>query len=121
MVRKSLVTLLSIASLTSVALAPSLASAGYRPYGPDQCRQGFVWRDAFPGDHVCVEPWVREQAAADNAAASNRSHAGGWCYPGYVWRDARNGDHVCVTPETRARSSAENEEAPNLIAPWDDR
>ena len=26
------------------------------PYGPDTCKQGYVWRDAIPGDHVCVVP-----------------------------------------------------------------
>ena len=24
--------------------------------GPDTCRPGYVWRRAFPGDHVCVPP-----------------------------------------------------------------
>jgi hypothetical protein len=23
---------------------------------PDVCRQGFVWREAFAGDHVCITP-----------------------------------------------------------------
>lgn len=109
-------TSLSLASLTALALASSVASAQDRPSAPDQCRQGFVWRDAFPGDHVCVEPWVREQAAADNAAAPDRRRPADWCSKGYVWRDARPGDHVCVTPETRARTWTENEQALSRIS-----
>lgn len=46
----------------------SLAGA----YGPDTCIQGYVWRDAFSGDHVCVLPETRTQAAQDNSQAANR-------------------------------------------------
>jgi len=38
------------------------------PYGPDTCLSGYVWRDAFDGDHVCVFPETRTQAARENAA-----------------------------------------------------
>lgn len=33
----------------------------------DACRQGYVWREAVPDDHVCVTPAIRQQAAEDNA------------------------------------------------------
>ena len=33
------------------------------PYGPDTCKQGYVWRDARPGDHVCVTPQTRAETA----------------------------------------------------------
>lgn len=36
-------------------------------YGPNTCRSGYVWRDAFNGDGVCVVPAVRDQAHYDNA------------------------------------------------------
>ena len=36
------------------------------------CRSGYVWREAFQGDTVCVKPGQRDQAAADNAAAASR-------------------------------------------------
>lgn len=42
------------------------------PYGPDTCKQGFVWRDAVPGDHICVTPERRQKVADDNALASTR-------------------------------------------------
>jgi hypothetical protein len=86
-------------------------------YGPDTCRQGYVWREAFPGDHVCVTPKTRAQAAHDNGQANARREPGGGAYgpdtcrPGYVWREARPDDHVCVTPETRARAAADNRQA----------
>ena len=45
------------------------------PYGPNTCRQGFVWREAFDGDVVCVTPEIRAQTRADNAAAESRKQA----------------------------------------------
>ena len=41
-------------------------------YGPDTCRNGYVWRDGTEGDHVCVTPAERTQAAEQNAAAPSR-------------------------------------------------
>jgi hypothetical protein len=87
------------------------------PYGADTCKQGFVWREAFDGDHVCVTPETRAQAAADNAQAeARRSPTGGaWgpntCLPGFVWRVARPEDLVCVTPATREQVAADNARA----------
>jgi hypothetical protein len=83
------------------------------PYGPDTCANGFVWRDAFPGDHVCVTPASRDQAASDNAAAASRVNPNGaygpnTCVNGYVWRVARPTDLVCVTPAVRTRTADEN-------------
>lgn len=43
------------------------------PYGPDTCLQGFVWRDAFAGDHVCVDGATRSRSAQENAAAASHS------------------------------------------------
>ena len=79
----------------------------------DTCRQGYVWREAFPGDHVCVTPATRAQAAYDNSQAGARRDPNGaygpdTCLPGYVWREACPGDHVCVTPETRAQTAEDN-------------
>lgn len=41
-------------------------------YGPHTCIQGYVWREAFAGDDVCVTTSQRTQAANDNAAAASR-------------------------------------------------
>ncbi|NOT18516.1 MAG: hypothetical protein HOP20_10710 [Sulfuriferula sp.] len=87
------------------------------PYGPDTCKQGYVWREAYPNDHVCVTPVSREQAKADNAQRQARMaspHAksdNDSCVMGYVWREAIPSDHVCVTGDIRERTKQENAEA----------
>jgi hypothetical protein len=96
----------------AAATFPALAATA-----PDACKQGYVWRDAFRGDHACVTPATRDQAARDNRqAAARRSPNGGpygpdTCREGYVWREARAGDHVCVTPAARAQAAADNARA----------
>jgi hypothetical protein len=91
------------------------------PYGPDTCISGYVWRGAYEGDHVCVTPETRDQAAADNAAAESRRVPGSAdCVSGYVWRVARPEDLVCVTPETRDQTAADNAAASQrFVAPHD--
>src|SRR5512132_3843764 len=88
----------------------------------DKCISGYVWREAFPGDHVCVTPATRAQADYDNRHASERIdenapggaiYGGNTCLPGYVWREARPSDLVCVTPETRAQTKYDNSQAKN--------
>lgn len=84
------------------------------PYGADQCLPGYVWREAFTGDRVCVTPEVRKQTALDNRlAASRRSPTGGaygpdTCLQGFVWREASPTDHVCVTGTTRDQARRDN-------------
>jgi hypothetical protein len=81
----------------------------------DACMQGFVWREAFSEDHVCVTPQVRMGAAQDNQlAASRRSPNGGLygvdsCLQGFVWREAAPSDHVCVPPSTRQHTAEDNQ------------
>ncbi|MCV7423961.1 hypothetical protein H7K45_25745 [Mycobacterium yunnanensis] len=83
------------------------------PYGPDTCVQGFVWREARPGDTVCVTPGVRDAIAAQNAnAGANKDPQAGSgpesCSQGYVWREAFDGDTICVTPAVRSATLADN-------------
>jgi hypothetical protein len=84
------------------------------PYGPDTCIQGYVWREAFTGDHVCVTPQTRAQAADDTLQAQAYWEPGGGlygpdtCIQGYVWREAHPGDHVCVLPAKRAKTAEDN-------------
>jgi hypothetical protein len=91
-------------------------------YGPDTCLQGWVWRDARQGDHVCVTGATRSQVADDNAQAANRREANGGpfgpdtCKQGYVWREAFPGDHVCVTGATRSQAADDNAQAANRRA-----
>ncbi|WP_319450907.1 MULTISPECIES: hypothetical protein [unclassified Mycobacterium] len=89
------------------------AAADPLPYGPDTCNQGFVWREAGPGDVVCVTPAVRSTAAQDNQQASQRVDPNGAygpnsCKQGFVWREAYGGDVVCVTPATRSQAASDN-------------
>jgi hypothetical protein len=88
---------------------------------PRTCKSGFVWREAFPGDFVCVEPGQRDQAAADNAAAASRIDPHGAsgpqsCISGFVWREAGAGDLVCVEPSVRSRVAEDNRLAPARVA-----
>ena len=97
------------------------ATTGAQDSGPDTCTVGFVWREAFPGDHVCVAPAVREQAAEDNRLALQRRAPGGpygadTCRPGFVWREARASDRVCVLPERRTQAASDNRAAPGRYA-----
>jgi hypothetical protein len=89
---------------------PPVAAA---PPSADSCVSGYVWRMARPSDHVCVVPAVRDQAAADNAAAASRwvSSADHSCKPGFVWRGAFQGDDVCVALNVRTQTSHDNSAA----------
>ena len=95
---------------------PPPAPAGNCTYGPDTCIQGFVWREAAPGDHVCVTPDIRARTQEENAlAASRRQGFGAYgpntCFQGFVWREAFPGDVVCVPPDSRSQASADNAQA----------
>jgi hypothetical protein len=88
---------------------------------PATCATGYVWRNAFPGDLVCVTPQARALAAYDNSqAALRRDPNGAWgpysCISGYVWRVARPEDLVCVTPERRAQTAYDNSQAAARLA-----
>jgi hypothetical protein len=82
--------------------------------GRESCLPNYVWRQAFPGDHVCVPKASHDAARDDNARASDRRLAGGGaygpdtCVAGYVWREASPTDHVCVPGDVRERTSKEN-------------
>ncbi|MEV7613997.1 hypothetical protein [Streptomyces sp. NPDC089799] len=81
-------------------------------HGPDTCLEGFVWREARPDDHVCVEPAVRDQVRADNVRSDTTTGLGSKeCAPGRVWREAYPGDTVCVEPRVRDRAREDNARA----------
>ncbi|WP_022979686.1 hypothetical protein [Ideonella sp. B508-1] len=102
--------------LTLIGSAPARAQDALSslPYGPDTCQNGYVFRDAFADDHVCVTPATRLQVARDNAAAASRVQPGGgaWgpdtCRQGWVWREAGPRDRVCVLPAERDRAARDN-------------
>jgi hypothetical protein len=93
------------------------SAAGAQEPPPDACVSGFVWREAFAGDHVCVTPAARTQAATDNGLAASRRQPGGGAYgpntcrAGFVWRVARPEDLVCVTADSRSQVANDNQAA----------
>ena len=101
-------------ALLVAALVGLAASGAQAAPHPDACIDGYVWREAYPGDRVCVAPATREQAADDNRLAATRreprggTHGPDTCKPGFVWREARADDHVCVTPEVREQTARDN-------------
>ena len=106
--------------ITLVTTIPSPMGTIGDPKVP--CLQGYVWRQAYAGDYVCVTPDVRSQAAADNAAALSRVQPGGGaygqytCIQGYVWRQVVPNDYTCVTPDVRAAAAYDNSQAANRVA-----
>ena len=78
----------------------------------DRCLDGYVWRQARADDKVCVTWTVRDETAADNAAAPSRWFNGAYgphtCISGYVWREAFPSDDVCVIPARRDQARADN-------------
>ncbi|MEU7729660.1 hypothetical protein AB0B78_31155 [Streptomyces sp. NPDC040724] len=72
-------------------------------YGPDTCKAGYVWRDSFDGDTICVEPEYRQYVHDLNPhrQAGGGAYGPSTCEQGYVWRESFDGDTKCVTPAER--------------------
>jgi hypothetical protein len=111
----------NVSPLAASSPSPSPSPAP-NPKAVDLCKEGYVWREAGPNDHVCVTPETRQEAAYDNSQASLRRNPTGpygpdTCVRGYVWREAFPDDHVCVIPATRQRAADDNSQAPYRVAP----
>jgi hypothetical protein len=80
----------------------------------DLCRQGFVWREATPTDHVCVPPQTRAVTWQYNAIArtlvspTDHTYGPDTCKQGYVWREATPTDRVCVPGAIRQQAHDDN-------------
>ena len=99
-----------------MAMVGFVISVGLPAFGQAACREGYVWREAFPGDYVCVTPDVRAQAARDNSQAKARLQPGSqYCVVPYVWRVARPDDLVCVTVQTRTQAANDNAHAAERV------
>jgi TIR domain len=98
-------------------------AAQVRDHENGVCLTGFVWRDARPGDKVCVTPETRQRTVDENRSASLRHEPAGGpygaktCRQGYVWREAFVGDATCVPPESRQAAAADNRLAAQRIVP----
>ncbi|GFG50846.1 hypothetical protein [Mycolicibacterium agri] len=103
-----------VAAIAMIPVAFAVpAQADPLPYGPDTCIQGYVWRNARPGDTVCVTPATRDTVAQQNAnRGANKDPKGAYgpesCQQGFVWREAFDGDVVCVTPAFRTQMKSDN-------------
>lgn len=112
----------------SSSRSSDVAKNGIANYGPNACKDGYVWRDADESDYVCVEGWVRDQVAADNRAHPSRRrpdcdaipspcpYGKQTCLDGWVWRDAFPGDQICVTRDTRNQAASDNQQAQARLA-----
>jgi hypothetical protein len=96
---------------------PPLPSPSPPASGPGQCPAGFVPREAYSGDRLCVNSGARGQTLLDNVAAPSRTKPDGTCIQGYVWRQAIPSDHVCVTPATRTQAQSDNRTGVQLQGP----
>ena len=76
------------------------------------CSQGFVWREAFPGDYVCVTSESRSLVTSENRDPAHAEP----CQPGTVWRESRPSHHICVSLERRAEVADENRLASGRVA-----
>ena len=117
--------LFSVLAALLLALAGTWHIAHAQPsYNANVCSPGYVERQAFFGDPVCVTPQTKAQAAYDNSQASTRIdetapggalYGGDTCLPDYVWRLAGPSDHVCVTPEIQKQTAYDNSQADNRL------
>jgi hypothetical protein len=98
-------------------LFPKFWSQAPAPVVQD-CIAGYVWREAYRDDHVCVTLETHMRTIQDNELAGSRRQPGGGAYGpdtckvGFVWREAFEGDRVCVTVETRTEAAKDNEQSP---------
>ena len=103
--------------------ADATRQAQIRAHNNGVCISGYVWREARPGDTVCVAPDVRARTGAENnGAALRREPSGGsyganTCRQGYVWREAYAGDVVCVLPASRQAAKSDNAQAAQRVVP----
>jgi hypothetical protein len=93
--------------LISSALLLSIFAGEARAQSDDACAEGYVWREAFPEDHVCVSPQVRDMVKEQNRNAGQYATKDG-CVPGYVFRMAGPRDQVCVTEDERDQAEQDN-------------
>jgi hypothetical protein len=104
-------TALSMAAGVTLASPPS-----------NTCISPYVWRNARPGDAVCVTDQTRTKVAQENAnPGANKQPGGGasgpeTCVSGYVWRQAFDGDTICVQPPERDATLADNAAAASRVA-----
>lgn len=98
-----------LAAATGVAVLTLGVPSANAQSGLFTCKSGFVWREAFPGDLVCVSPTTRELTREENRMAPARRLPGRLtCRSGFVWREASVSDLVCVPTSRRDQAQRDN-------------
>jgi hypothetical protein len=118
-VMNNLAVVLLVWAVTAVGLATGSATASA---DPNTCSAPYVWRNARPGDAVCVTAQTRQTVADENAnPGANKQPGGGaygpdTCAATFVWREAFPGDTICVSTAERTSTLADNAAAPSRVA-----
>src|SRR5262245_6044316 len=105
--------LLASACLITAATAGGPVRGYVSLDGPPTCEDGYVWREAGPGDYVCVTPQRRSAVQSENSRHASLINPNGGndpntCKDGFVWRGAFAGDNICVKPNSRDAAAREN-------------
>lgn len=114
-------TTVAAVSLMSVT-ALSIAGFGPASADPNTCSAPYVWRNARPGDAVCVTTATRRTVADENAdPGANKQPGGGaygpdTCAATFVWREAFPGDTICVSTGERDATLADNSAAASRLS-----
>lgn len=110
------------AGMTTGTAALDVAQPTASAAAGNVCKSGFVWREAVPGDLVCVTPASRQTARNETDAGPGLTVPGSTsCRSGSVWRESRPSDLVCVPFSSGARDRVlqENYRAlENVVDPY---
>jgi hypothetical protein len=117
--KQTFVAAMSVLGFTAASLV-----AGVNPASadPNTCSSPYVWRNARPGDAVCVTNDTRRTVAGENAnPRANKQPGGGaygpdTCAATFVWREAFPGDTICVSTQERDGTLADNAAAASRLA-----
>lgn len=118
--KNSLIVSLSVLGLTAVSVGSAISHAA--PPAANTCASPYVWRNARPGDAVCVTTATRQTVADENAnPGANKQPGGGaygpdTCAATFVWREAFPGDTICVSAAERDATLADNSAAASRVA-----
>jgi hypothetical protein len=102
-------TSIALAAATGVGVLTLGAPSAHAQFGLFTCKSGFVWREAYPADLVCVRPITRERTREENRLGPSRRLPGRLtCRQGFVWREASPSDLVCVPTSRRDQARSDN-------------
>jgi hypothetical protein len=76
------------------------------------CKSGYVKRNAYNGDQVCVTPAIQAQTQQENQIAPTLTKPDGTCtIPIFVWRLAAPIDKTCASQAAHAQAIDDNNHA----------